>query len=153
MIVEILSQNLHQSKINHSQSHIYPIVFTSHPLFHLDNTDYRQNATDFILVLPKIGQNQRGPLAPGLTSHWKFADNFLKTCAVSHLSHPSFITRRAGKCFILLFMSFSGVLQKKKIVWGCPKNCWKLLKSPPTPQKSYLKFRNPRMTFENPKVS
>ena len=34
-----------------------------------------------------------GPLAPGLTSHWKFADEFLQTCAFSHLSYPLFITR------------------------------------------------------------
>ena len=25
-----------------------------------------------------------GPLAPGLTSHWKIADDLLQTCAVSH---------------------------------------------------------------------
>ena len=45
------------------------------------------------LICIRLGWNgdisPYGPLAPGLTSHSKFADDFLKTCAVSH---PSFIT-------------------------------------------------------------
>ena len=27
-----------------------------------------------------------GQLGPGMTSHWKFVDDFLKTCSISHLS-------------------------------------------------------------------
>ena len=37
---------------------------------------------------PNIKQHLYGPLAPGMTSNLKFADDFLKTVAVPHLSWP-----------------------------------------------------------------
>ena len=67
-----------------------------------------------------------GPLAPGLTSHWKFADDFLKTCSVSHLSTHSFITSLRWGWFHSFIHELLAGSCTTKLVKGCSDNCLNL---------------------------
>ena len=74
----------------------------------------------FLLILCLL--ETYGPLAPGLTSHWKFADDFLKTCSFSHLSTHSFISRLGWGWFCPSIYELATRSCTHKIVGGCNEN-------------------------------